>query len=153
MSWWEPCCLREQTSKNAVKERELLWMAFIFWQIVTSNIIPQVGHLNELSTFVLYTLWKIHLPFLIFNHINQCRNQRRAYLLYVRLLTSLFLSARKNLIQGISSTLTLKTLDHNRAFYKVILRDNKRGRQLKHHSLGHNWRPKLKMMTSCILIS
>lgn len=41
---------------NPMRAIELTWLVFMFQKILSPNILPQVGHLNELSTYVVYTL-------------------------------------------------------------------------------------------------
>lgn len=89
-----------------------------------------MGHLNELSTFALYTLWwvfsrrRIKFLSLILNHMFLCQNPQKACLPYVRLLISLFFRAWKNRIRHITSAFPPKTYDHNAIFHKLVLREN-----------------------------
>lgn len=131
------------------ERRELTKLAYIFWQILTTNILPHMGHLNELSTLVAYTLSKIiikrkiYFPILIFNNLFRCQNARRACLSYKRVLTTLLMKARKNFGRPISSTFCPKTLDHNGVFYKLTFM-TRRGRMIKAPRLWHNQKFKEK---------
>lgn len=66
-----------------VKAWDLTKMTLVFWQIMPTNILPQVGHRSELSSYAMYTLWRIlaaqriNLSSLIVNHMWRCQNQKR----------------------------------------------------------------------------
>lgn len=66
--------------KNHVKTKDLTQLAVVFWQIMTTNILPQAGHVNEIWKFGLYVLWniiaykKINLSVIIPNHLFGCQN-------------------------------------------------------------------------------
>lgn len=57
-------------------------LGFIFWQVLSTHTLLQVGHLNELSIYVVYTLWtilsfrRINLPSIILNHMFCCGTNR-----------------------------------------------------------------------------
>lgn len=76
--------------KNPMKASDLTKLAFVFWLLMATNIIHQVGHLSEVGNFTLYILWKIithekiNLPMLIINHLFRCWNQRRVSLPYMQ---------------------------------------------------------------------
>lgn len=45
--------------KNPMKASDLTKLAFVFWLLMATNIVHQVGHLSEVGNFTLYILWKI----------------------------------------------------------------------------------------------
>lgn len=44
---------------SAVRDGHLTQLGFIFWQVISTHILPQIGHLNEFSIYVL-----VEVPFL-----------------------------------------------------------------------------------------
>lgn len=44
---------------SLMKTHDLTKMAFVFWQVVITNILLHVGHHSELSSYVIYSLWRI----------------------------------------------------------------------------------------------
>lgn len=71
---------------NPMKASDLTKMVPMFWQVVATNIFPQVSHHSELSSYVICTLCKIvtgrmiNLPSLILNHIWMCQSQKTSSL-------------------------------------------------------------------------
>lgn len=47
--------------RNLVKAHDLTRVAFVFWQVLATSILPQAGHLRELSSYAMFTSWRIFL--------------------------------------------------------------------------------------------
>lgn len=64
-----------------IRAKDLTPLAFLWWQILVRNIIPQGGHFNHIGSLEISLLWNIvnrqciNLPILILNHMYQCQNQ------------------------------------------------------------------------------
>lgn len=83
--------------KNPMNVRDLTLIVFTFGQIMMTNVFPQGRHLNDVSNFKVYVLWKfasrkqINLRILILNHMFRYRNQGRSKLPYIQTLAPMFL--------------------------------------------------------------
>lgn len=91
--------------KNPLNAKDLTPLAFTFWQIRVSNMLPQRGHLNNISHFNIYLIWMfisqwmVNLPIWILNPMFTCRNQGRSGLPFARMLTSMFVKKWRGLHQ------------------------------------------------------
>lgn len=88
-------CQLEVSYKNPMHTNNLTPMAYVVWQIMLSNILPQTRQTTKLSYFAVYTFHgiltgrKINLPLFILNYVFRCKNQKMASLQYARLITTI----------------------------------------------------------------
>lgn len=93
-----------------------------------SNILPQTRHTIVLFSFVMYALHgflmgrKINLPLLILNHLFRCRNQKRASLLYARMITTLLQRSSMKIKSAKLYNTSMKLININTFIYRNIFR-------------------------------
>lgn len=117
---------------NLMRVLDLTKMALVFWQIVATNILTQVGHYSELSSSAVFTLWRILAGRRINCHPSSsaiCGNigikGEHAYYME-RILMSLFFRAFPDMEQMTTSILPFKTVYYNSIYNKLNLRENKK---------------------------